>query len=215
MGARTRSGPTADPVPPRAAVRIEDHPVHRLRPHALERTDAPRLVRQYPSGWSHALLAAVIAACANLAEDATPAAVLRTAAGAFANANPSTMAALVGGALLAAAREIGDVDDVDLKVALTIGTVAAESIATRGKSHVGEKTILDALVPALEAMETASDDALAAGIRAAGEGIEQTRSLQSMRGRASWLGERSKGLRDPGATAFLRLLEGLDVARQA
>lgn len=158
--------------------------------------------------------AAVIAACANLAEDATPATVLRTAAGAFANANPSTMAALVGGALLAAARTIGDVQDVDLRVALTIGTVAAESIATRGKSQVGEKTILDAMVPALEAMESATDDTLAAGIRAAREGIERTQSLQSMRGRASWLGERSKGLQDPGATAFLRLLEGLDVARQ-
>jgi len=159
--------------------------------------------------------AAVIAACANLAEDATPATVLRTAAGAFANANPSTMAALVGGALLAAARTIGDVHDVDLRVALTIGTVAAESIATRGKAHVGEKTILDAMVPALEAMESAPDDALAAGIRAAREGIEQTGSLQSMRGRAAWLGERSKGLQDPGATAFLRFLEGLDVARRA
>jgi len=159
--------------------------------------------------------AAVIAACADLADDATPATVLRTAAGAFANANPSTMAALVGGALLAASRTIGDVQDVDLQVALTIGTVAAESIAKRGKSQVGEKTILDALVPALKAMESASGDALAAGIQAAREGIEQTRSLQSMRGRAAWLGERSQGLQDPGATAFLRFLEGLDVARQA
>jgi len=159
--------------------------------------------------------AAVIAACADLADDATPATVLRTAAGAFANANPSTMAALVGGALLAASRTIGDVQDVDLQVALTIGTVAAESIAKRGKSQVGEKTILDALVPALKAMESASGDALAAGIQAAREGIEQTRSLQSMRGRAAWLGQRSQGLQDPGATAFLRFLEGLDVARQA
>ncbi len=159
--------------------------------------------------------AAVIAACASLAEDATPATVLRTAAGAFANANPSTMAALVGGALLAAARTIGNVQDIDLRVGLTIGNVAAESIATRGKSKVGEKTILDAIVPALEAMESAPDDVLAAGIRAAREGVEQTRSLQSMRGRAAWLGERSKGLQDPGATAFVRFLEGLDLARQS
>lgn len=159
--------------------------------------------------------AAVIAACASVAEDATPATVLRTAAGAFANANPSTMAALVGGALLAAARAIGDVRDVDLRVGLTIGTVAAESIAMRGKSKVGEKTLLDAIVPALEAMESAPDDVLAAGIQAAREGVEQTRSLQSMRGRAAWLGERSKGLQNPGATAFLRFLEGLDLARQS
>jgi len=159
--------------------------------------------------------AAVIAACEHLAEDATPATVLRTAATAFADANPSTMAALVGGALLAAARAIGEVQDVDLRVGLTIGTVAAQSIATRGRSHVGEKTILDAIVPALAAMESTPDDPLAAGIQAAREGVERTRSLQSMRGRASWLGERSKGLQDPGATAFLRFLEGLDIARRS
>jgi dihydroxyacetone kinase-like protein len=159
--------------------------------------------------------AAVIAACESLAEDATPAAVLRTAATAFADANPSTMAALVGGALLAAARAIGEVQDVDLRVGLTIGTVAAQSIATRGRSHVGEKTILDAIVPALAAMESTPDDPLAAGIQAAREGVDRTRSLQSMRGRASWLGERSRGLQDPGATAFLRFLEGLDIARRS
>ena len=156
---------------------------------------------------------AVIDALGSLPDDAAPAQVLRSAAAAFANANPSTMAALVGGALLAAARAIGDVREVDLPVGLTIGRVAAESISMRGKSQVGDKTILDAIVPALDAMESASGDVLAAGILAAREGVEQTRSLQSMRGRASWLGERSKGLQDPGATAFLRFLEGLDNAR--
>lgn len=155
---------------------------------------------------------AVIDALSGLPPDAAPAQVLRSAAAAFANANPSTMAALVGGALLAAARAIGDVREVDISVGLTIGRAAADSISTRGKSQVGDKTILDALVPALDAMESADDDVLAAGIRAAREGVEQTRSLQSMRGRASWLGERSKGLQDPGATAFLRFLEGLDNA---
>ncbi|MGV8978338.1 MAG: DAK2 domain-containing protein [Cellulomonas sp.] len=159
--------------------------------------------------------AAVVVACAGLSEDVTPAAVLRSAAAAFADANPSTMAALVGGALLAAARAIGDVQDVDLRVGLAIGGAAAESIATRGRSHVGDKTILDAIVPALEVMASSPDDALVAGIQAAREGVERTRPLQSMRGRASWLGERSKGLQDPGATAFLRFLEGLDLARRS
>lgn len=48
MGARTLSAPAADPVPPRAAVRIEDHSVHRLRPHALEPTDTPPRLVDYP-----------------------------------------------------------------------------------------------------------------------------------------------------------------------
>ncbi len=155
---------------------------------------------------------AVRAALADLADDALPAQVLKVAAAAFAKANPSTMAALVGGAMLAAARTLGDAPDVDTRAGLGIGRAAAESISTRGKSKVGDKTILDALVPALDAMEAASDASLAAGIDAARDGIENTRTLQSMRGRASWLGDRSKGLQDPGATALLRFLEGLERA---
>jgi phosphoenolpyruvate---glycerone phosphotransferase subunit DhaL len=155
---------------------------------------------------------AVRAVLAELPEDAPPAQVLKAAAGAFAKANPSTMAALVGGALLAAARGLGDSDEVDRAAALAIGLAAAESIATRGKAQLGDKTILDALVPSLDAMQAASDAPLAAGIDAARRAVEETRSLQSMRGRASWMGERSKGLQDPGATAYLRFLEGLETA---
>lgn len=156
---------------------------------------------------------AVRAALVDLAEDALPAQVLTTAAAAFAKANPSTMAALVGGALLAAARTLGDAADVDTWDGIGIGRAAADSISTRGKSQVGDKTILDALVPALDAMESAPGDPLAAGIAAASNGVETTRTLQSMRGRASWLGERSKGLQDPGATVLLRFLEGLERAQ--
>jgi dihydroxyacetone kinase-like protein len=155
---------------------------------------------------------AVRDALTELADDVPPAQVLRTAAGAFAKANPSTMAALVGGALLAAARQLGDAAELDDEAALAVGRTAADSIATRGKAQVGDKTILDALVPSLDAMAAAPGAPLAAGIGAAREAVERTRSLQSMRGRAAWLGERSKGLQDPGATAYLRFLEGLDAA---
>lgn len=153
---------------------------------------------------------AVREALAGLTDDASPAQVLTTAAAAFARANPSTMAALVGGALLAAARGLGDREDVDRAAAIAIGRAAAESIATRGKAQLGDKTVLDALVPSLDAMEVAPDAPLAVGIEAARRAVEETRTLQSMRGRAAWMGERSKGLQDPGATAFLRFLEGLD-----
>ena len=155
---------------------------------------------------------AVRAVLAGLGDDAMPAELLKAAAGAFARANPSTMAALVGGALLAAAKEVADAAELDRAAALTVGRVAAESIAKRGKSQVGDKTVLDALVPSLEAMAADPGAPLPAGIAAARDGVQSTRSLQSMRGRASWLGERSKGLQDPGATAYLRFLEGLDEA---
>jgi dihydroxyacetone kinase-like protein len=155
---------------------------------------------------------AVREALAGLSGDALPAQVLKAAAGAFAKANPSTMAALVGGALLAAARELGEADELDRTAALAVGRAAAESISTRGKAQVGDKTVLDALVPSLDAMAAAAENPLAAGAAAARQAVEDTRSLQSMRGRASWMGERSKGLQDPGATAYLRFLEGLEAA---
>lgn len=157
------------------------------------------------------------AAIAELDDDATVAEVLRTAAGAFARANPSTMAALVGGALLHAARALGDTAELDQPAAIAVGRAAAESIATRGRSAVGDKTVLDALVPSLDAAEaaaTAGGDVLTAAIAAASHGVEATREQQSMRGRASWLGERSKGLPDPGATAYVRFLEALLHARR-
>jgi dihydroxyacetone kinase-like protein len=155
---------------------------------------------------------AVRQALSELDGDVLPAQVLKTAAGAFAKANPSTMAALVGGALLAAARGLGDAEELDRAAAIAVGRAAAESISTRGKAQIGDKTVLDALVPSLDDMESASDAPLAAGVAAARRAVEETRSLQSMRGRASWLGERSKGLQDPGATAYLRFLEGLATA---
>lgn len=149
------------------------------------------------------------AALSELPDDTSPAQVLRAAGGAFARANPSTMAALVGGALLNAARAVDDASTVGPAEALAIGRAAAESISTRGKSQVGDKTILDALVPSLDALTAEPDDPLTAAVTAARTGVETTRELQSMRGRASWMGERSKGLQDPGATAYLRFLEAL------
>ncbi len=155
---------------------------------------------------------AVRAALAGLSDDVLPAQVLKASAAAFAKANPSTMAALVGGALLAAARGLADAVDLDGPAALAVGRAAAESISTRGKAMLGDKTVLDALVPSLEAAEAALEAPLAAAAAAARQAVEETRSLQSMRGRASWMGERSKGLQDPGATAYLRFLEGLKTA---
>jgi dihydroxyacetone kinase len=142
----------------------------------------------------------------------SPAEVLRAAGAAFATANPSTFAALVGGGLLAAAGEVADVPDLAASDVLRIGRATADSIAARGKAEPGDKTVLDALRPSLDALERADGDdetALGAMVEAARAAVTETASRQSQRGRASWLGERSIGKPDPGATAYVRFLEGV------
>lgn len=152
---------------------------------------------------------AVIAELEKLADDATLTEIARTCAKAFANANPSTMAALVAGALLAGSRVWDGKDEVTLPDAAAFVTAAAGSISTRGKSQVGDKTILDGIAAAAEALTVAEDSGAAteAVVHAAAKAVADTKGLQSRRGRASWLQERSIGLEDPGATAFLRFVE--------
>lgn len=160
---------------------------------------------------------AVIEALEQLPEEATPAELAKAAAKAFANANPSTMAALVAGGLLAGSKTLLDVTEPTLPDAAGFVRAAGDNIALRGKTQLGDKTILDAIMPAADALAAAADTA--AGIDAAVAGAERavvdTKALQSRRGRASWLQERSIGLQDPGATAFLRLLQCWQAAHAA
>jgi len=92
---------------------------------------------------------------------------------------------------------------------------AVTGVGTLGKSTTGEKTMLDALVPAASAARTALDGGADAGaaIRAAGDaaqaGAEATIPLLATKGRASYLGERSIGHQDPGATSSALLLATL------
>jgi phosphoenolpyruvate---glycerone phosphotransferase subunit DhaL len=71
-------------------------------------------------------------------------------------------------------------------------------------------------VPSVDALESsAGDDPLDAMVAAARRAIDETTPLQSQRGRASWVGERSAGHPDPGAMAYLRLLEALAAVLRA
>jgi dihydroxyacetone kinase-like protein len=86
---------------------------------------------------------------------------------------------------------------------------ALDAVQARGKAQAGDKTMLDALIPAVEALEQASE--LDAGLRAAAdaarEGMLATTPLVARRGRASYLAERSAGHQDPGATSTYYLFE--------
>ncbi|WP_020613208.1 dihydroxyacetone kinase subunit DhaL [Sediminispirochaeta bajacaliforniensis] len=88
-----------------------------------------------------------------------------------------------------------------------------EAIKKRGKAHVGDKTMLDALVPAVEKMEVLAGEGkdistlLGGAVEAAEAGLASTIEMVAKKGRASYLGERSKGHQDPGATSSCYLLK--------
>ena len=156
--------------------------------------------------------AAAVQAALAADEPATVAAVLRTAARAFAQANPSTISGLTAAGLLAAARELGDRVILDREAAVRLLAAAAAAIAARGGAEPGDKTILDAVQPSLEALLAAppsARDALRAMIDAAQSGVDRTKASPSRRGRAAWVGERSAGHADGGAIAYVRFLESL------
>jgi len=86
-----------------------------------------------------------------------------------------------------------------------------DGIVQRGKAEVGDKTMVDALAPAVAAFRAAEPDglaaALAAAARAGAAGRDSTVPLVARKGRASYLGERSVGHQDPGATSITMLLD--------
>jgi phosphoenolpyruvate---glycerone phosphotransferase subunit DhaL len=87
-----------------------------------------------------------------------------------------------------------------------------EGVKMRGKAEPGDKTMLDALLPALDGLNAAIADgssfadALRASAAAAEEGMKATIPLVARKGRASYLGERSAGHQDPGATSSYLLM---------
>lgn len=88
-----------------------------------------------------------------------------------------------------------------------------EGVKQRGHSTVEEKTMLDAMVPSLDAMVQSFGEngdakaALAAGVKAAEAGVEHTKALIATKGRASYVGERAIGHQDPGATSYTFMLQ--------
>lgn len=116
---------------------------------------------------------------------------------------------LYGTAFMKAAVAANGKMELTMEDFLAMLDAAVEGVKFRGKSTTGEQTMLDAMVPALEAMKAASGSAgeiLSAGLAAAQAGVENTKGMIATKGRASYLGERSLGHQDPGATSFALLL---------
>lgn len=98
---------------------------------------------------------------------------------------------------------------------------ALKGVVMRGKANLGDKTMVDAIVPAVSALRSALEndvdlgEALEQAAAAAEQGMKDTIPMIARKGRASYLGERSIGHQDPGATSsFLILRTIADVARE-
>jgi phosphoenolpyruvate---glycerone phosphotransferase subunit DhaL len=131
-----------------------------------------------------------------------------------------TLVSTVGGAsgplygtfFLRMATAISDADTVDQKLFAAALRAGVEGVVARGKAEAGDKTMYDALAPAVDALDAAlggedAGGALRAAADAAAQGRDDTTPLQARKGRASYLGERSVGHQDPGATSAALLLQ--------
>lgn len=148
----------------------------------------------------------------SLPDGTSVAETVRRAGQVFAKANPSTFSTLVGTSLMRAAPALED-DPIDLSRAAVFTRAFLKALSAMGKSVPGDKTIVDALSPVADALDSGAaigmggPDALEAAITAAQRGVDESTPLVSKRGRARWLGERASGHPDPGAVALLRFLE--------
>jgi dihydroxyacetone kinase-like protein len=150
----------------------------------------------------------------------TPGAVLKLVATTLISTVGGASGPLLGTAYLKAAQAAGDAPELDGAAVVALLIAARDGVVARGKAEPGDKTMIDAWTPAVDAAQQALDggaDAtgvLEAAAEAAAAGAEATDPLVAHKGRASYLGERAVGHRDPGAqSSAYQLRAAADAAR--
>ncbi len=122
-----------------------------------------------------------------------------------------------GTAFMRAGIKAGDKTGLNLSDISEVMESALEGIQARGEANLGDKTLVDALHPAVKELKRASEEnislseALKRAAKAARKGSDKTVEMIAKKGRASYLGERSKGHRDAGSWAIVLILE--EIAR--
>ncbi|TMQ89708.1 dihydroxyacetone kinase subunit L, partial [Actinomadura soli] len=156
-----------------------------------------------------------------LPDDAPPGKVLIAAGRAIVSKTGGASGPLYGTALRRAGKALGDAADVNAAALGAALRAALDGVQDLGKAAEGDKTMIDALAPAVTAYEESLADgsgladgsALAACVGAAAdaasEGAEATVPMQARKGRASYLGPRSVGHMDPGASSTALILRAL------
>jgi dihydroxyacetone kinase-like protein len=142
-----------------------------------------------------------------------PSDIFRTAASAFLDAVGASTGPLYASAFLRAAQAVEQQESLSCNTQAAIIAAMAKGIAERGKGQRGDKTMLDAWIPAAEAAaqhENAGAIKMWQSIiQAAEAGEHSTRSMVATRGRAARVGERSLGHTDPGAASAVIILHAM------
>jgi dihydroxyacetone kinase-like protein len=151
-------------------------------------------------------------------EAATPGQLLKTTGRTFVSTVGGAAGPLYGTAFLQAGEGLGDRQTFGPRLLLEALRASLEGVQRVGAAAVGDKTMVDALSPALGAFELelrmgGSLETATSGAReAAAEGMRATIPLQARKGRASYLGPRSVGHQDPGATSTALMFAALEQA---
>jgi dihydroxyacetone kinase-like protein len=163
---------------------------------------------------------AVLAKLPDVAGDAVPADVLKLVATTLISTVGGASGPLFGTAYLKGGAAVSGTDELDGAALVALLTAARDGIVLRGKAEVGDKTMIDAWTPAVDAAAAAQAagsserEILRAAADAAQSGAESTDALVARKGRASYLGERAIGHRDPGAVSSVLLLRAAAEAAQ-
>jgi phosphoenolpyruvate---glycerone phosphotransferase subunit DhaL len=165
----------------------------------------------------HRGFTAVMARVAGL-EAATPGQLLKVAGRTFVSTVGGAAGPLYGTAFLAAGEAVGDHERFGIRLLGAALRASLEGVQRVGAASVGDKTMVDALSPALGAYELelrmggSLETAVKGAREAAAEGMRATIPLQARKGRASYLGPRSVGHQDPGATSTALMFVALEQA---
>lgn len=131
------------------------------------------------------------------------------------SAAPSTMGSLLAIALMRMGKLAKDKAEIDENTLTDMLNAATAAIQEKGKAKLGDKTILDALIPATQVFSEAIargkplKEAGALMLSAAEAGLESATPMLSQVGRASWVGDRTEGKIDPGCALLVCVLKGL------
>ncbi|MFH9602486.1 dihydroxyacetone kinase subunit DhaL [Streptomyces rochei] len=138
----------------------------------------------------------------------TPGAVLTLAGRQLISTVGGASGPLYGTLLRRTGKALGDAAEVSAEQLAEALRTGVDAVRALGGAQPGDKTMVDALVPAVDALA----ESFAAARTAADEGARATTPLQARKGRASYLGERSIGHQDPGATSAALLFAALEEA---